>query len=88
MGAADLIGIRASGGLGKAREAPEAPERILKWSILSAKGTPSLQRVLQEVPRDARAKTLRFRVYTFTPPWEGPVRAPWWRQSPSFTWAP
>ena len=29
---------------------------------------------------------LGFRVYTFTPLREGLVRAPWWRQSASFTW--
>ena len=49
---------------------------------------PASPGVLQEGARDARAKTFGFRVSTFTPPREGPVRAPWWRQSPSFTWAP
>ena len=37
-------------------------------------GQPAPKNMLQEVPRDARAKTLGFRVSTFTPPWEGPLR--------------
>ena len=37
----------------------------------------------QQGARDVPAKTLRFRVYTFTPPWEGPVRAPWWGSRPA-----
>ena len=38
--------------------------------------------------RGARTKNLGFGVCTFSPPWEGPVKAPGQRQSPSFTWAP
>ena len=82
-GAADLIGSCASGRLG--REKVDF-ERFL--AVEGYPGPPAPRRVLQQGPRGVRAKTLGFRVYTFTPPWEGPVRAPWWRQSPSFTWAP
>ena len=64
------------------------------WSILNVFlateifQAPDPRGVLQQGARDVPAKSLEFRVSTFTPPWEGPVRAPWWRQSPSFTWAP
>ena len=46
-----------------------------KWSgSCKASGAPAPRVVLQEVPKDARAKTLGFRVSTFTPPREGPGR--------------
>ena len=57
---------------GRAPERAESPKgRFLSvfWLQKGTPGPPAPRRVLQQGPRDARATTLGFRVYTFTPPW-------------------
>ena len=43
------------------------------WLQRGTSGPPAPRRVLQQGVRGVPAKTLGFRVYTFTPPWEGLV---------------
>ena len=81
-GAADLIGSCASGRLGRPLGGPRGPGQSLKklkkvdfepfLPVEGYPGPPAPRRVLQQGPRGVPAKNLGFRVYTFTPPWEGP----------------
>ena len=78
VGAAELIGSRASGGLGKPLGGPGGPMVDFKLFFGCRGLVPG-----PSASRGCSRRVPRTRVYTFTPPWEGPVRGPWWRQSPA-----
>ena len=74
-----------SGGAARLWEALGGPARLggCKDPELLMLSAFWLQRGTSDPPaRGVPAKTLKFRVYTFTPPWEGLVRAPWWATLP------